>query len=527
MVSGLIRNCAAFLLWFVAAMTVGLLPSQVPPNGVRLDSTVHQGGLSIGRHGDTVHVVGTDSNFPTSLRYARSSDGGRTWPIRERVLIQGSSLLMVVAEDRVFVGYQDGGVSFLLASFDGGTTWQQPLQLPVGIQLQRIHAVGTDVSVFFIGGFLNSRGVFQLRSVDGGVSWYSPVDLAIGLPTGSNVGEQGLQIVEDGPELHLFWTHFTPQSFLAHQRSFDGGATWLPNAQVIANATCVAAAFGAGRLLVQASSTLWTSSNHGVTWSPLAGHGFAFPVALVMDGNEVLAVESVWTGSGQQLRTATSNDAGLTWSVSATAMAIPAGSVTAAVVGDARFVRYKGGGLVSALYQSDDRGATWRQIDGEVSAGFLPGRDGCIVLTEGLSFIGLWAWVLEGHTGYSMGNAGTGGVVPNLTGRGLAGLGRTFYLHLERALGGTLAGYVFGFGATAATLIGPNTRLLVAQPIGPLFVMTSGASGQAGTGTATFAAPVPNDPSCVGLRLLSQAFVVDPGAPDGFCATAARESWIR
>lgn len=530
---------AESLLSVTAALLAAALPAQLPPTATRLDPTTRLYEAFIDRDGDTVHVVGTDSSSGViNVRYARSLDGGRTWPIREQVLATNTAARnLVAAGDRVFVACEATGYRTLRASFDRGGTWQTAVVLPSGNWRPTIQVNGVAVNVLFVGSSYslpsNNQGVFLVRSADGGLTWSPPVALAVGLPTGSSVSDDTPRVAVDGAAIHLFWNHRTPLFHLAHQRSLDGGATWLPAAQWIANAPLVGVGPGAGRLLVQAGSTLWTSTNHGATWSPLAGHGLAYPSALAMDGTEVLAVEAVPLGTQTLLRMATSGDAGLTWSVSATTFSVPfpqySPFVEANVVGDAMFVRHylpgSSGGTV--IEQSDDRGTTWRSLAGAADAAFLPGRDGGVVLTWGPNADSLWAWVLEGHTRYGTGNAGTGAVVPTLTGRGLAGIGRTFQLELANARGGALVGYVFGLADPVDWPLGNHARLHVAQPIGPNVFVATGVPGQAGVGAATHAIAVPNSTSFVGMRLVSQCFVVDPGAPDGFCATGARESWIR
>lgn len=518
------------------AALLAALPAaaQLPPTALRVDPVTQWYQALLGRDGDTLHLVGTESTSSSgvSVRYSRSTDAGRTWSICDQQL--GSNTFascLAVVGSRVFVACDNGGFRNLLASYDGGGTWQSALVLPTGSGAVRIHGSGSVVNALCVGsGYASTRGVYLVRSLDGGVTWTPPVDLSIGLPTSSSATETALQIVANGATIHVFWNHRTPTLHLAHQRSLDGGATWLPAAQWLANAPLVGAGLGAGRLLVQAGSTLWTSTNDGATWSPLPGHGLAFPISLAMDGAEVLAIEAAPT-TPPLLRTASSSDAGLTWTVAATTF--PADSATvveASVCGQARFVRHfvtggNPGDMV--LEQSDDGGATWRTVLGGASAGFLPGRDGGLVLTQDANSAGMWAWVLEGHTRYGTGNAGTGGAVPTLSGRGLAGLGHTFRLELANACGGSLAAFVLGFSYGTGPFLGPHTRLWLLQPVTQVMALTTGAPGQRGVGTASHSVLVPNSVSFVGLMLASQCFVVDPGAPDGFCATESRQSWIR
>jgi len=517
-----------------AALLAASLPAQVPPHGVNLDPSIILNRSAIARDGDRVHIVGVDNLFPSGLRHAHSTDGGRTWPAGLVTLGHPAlDVSLAVVGNRVFVASLGGSANpgrWLVASFDGGATWRPPVSLPPGNSVPQVQARGVDVNVFCVGSTWTQEGVYLVHSGNGGLSWSAPVDLAVGLPAGSWSTDANLQIVADGSEIHLFWNRHTPLIHTAHQRSMDGGATWLPVAQWITNAPLAGAASGAGRLFVQAGSTMWRSTNHGVTWSPVPGHGFAYPVALAMDGANMLAVEVAPVGTGQMLRMATSGDAGTTWSVSATTTTYPVASsvdVQAAVAGTAMFLRRPGGSSLGELHQSDDSGGTWRQIAGDANIAFQAGRDGAVALTHfNVLPAGLWVWVLEGHTRFGIGSAGSGALVPTLTGRGLAGLGRTFQLELGNALGGTLAAYLLGYGSAVYFPLGASW-IYVGPPSMTLVVTTSGQTGQPGAGSAMLPVAIPLDPTLIGLRLLSQCFVLDPGVPAGFCASAARESWIR
>lgn len=528
------KACYACCLLMLLSMP-GWLLAQVPSSATRLDPSTRQRRPHLGRDGDTVHVVATNIDFTTDVYYARSGDGGRTWPVRERILATNTEVTgLAVSGDDVFVACNSNGDRSLLASFDRGDSWQTAVVLPPGYRRARVYAFGSNVLVFCVGAsYSQNHRVLVVQSADRGRSWSAPRELSLGLPTGSTVTDDEPQVVVEGAAIHLFWNRGTPLLHLAYQSSMDGGATWLPTARWLTNAPLVGAGMGAGRLLVQASSTLWMSSNHGATWAPLPGHGLAHPSALAMDGANALVVEAVSTSGGAVLRMASSRDAGHTWTVSNTTFAAAAALINplaeAHVIGDAMFVRHytSGGSGLTNIQQSDDGGATWRSVFDLATVLFRADRDGGFALVEERQPAGLWIHSLEGHTRFGTGNAGTGGVVPTLTGRGLAGFGRTIRLELAQARGGALVGYVIGLTGITDLPMGSHARLHVAQPIGPSLQLASGAPGQAGVGTATLAVVIPNAPSLVGLCLVSQCFVVDPGAPDGFCATAARETWIR
>ena len=169
----------------------------------------------------------------------------------------------------------------------------------------------------------------------------------------------------------------------------------------------------------------------------------------------------------------------------------------------------------------------WRQVAGDGGRGMWAADDGALVLGKtGWNGTDVQAWVLEGHTELGQGSPGTGGVVPTLAGRGLAGLGRTFTLETENARGGAVGACFCAFGPATNTPLG-SAVLYLQQPIATLAFATGGVAGLPGSGTASVPVAVPSSTDFAGLRLLSQAFVVDPAVADGFAATPAIETWIR
>jgi hypothetical protein len=94
-----------------------------------------------------------------------------------------------------------------------------------------------------------------------------------------------------------------------------------------------------------------------------------------------------------------------------------------------------------------------------------------------------------------------------------------------RARGGAAGALFATFGASASVSIGAAT-LYLQQPLAGLPFIAGGNLGGAGAGTASLPLTVPASTSFVGMRLLTQAFVLDPSAVGGFCATRAVETWI-
>jgi len=522
--------------------TVGLL-AQVPPHATQLNPSASLLQPTLVRSGDTVHVIGITGGLnPGFVHYARSSDGGRTWPLREVPIGHAGALGPCRCEgDRVHVVVSSYWVGpYVISSHDGGTTWMPPVRVSLQLNSQFVssvgmHVHGNTVNVVWVepraGG-----AVWANRSLDGGITWQAN-DTNLDVGPGAGAGNSA-QLLGEGSVLHAFWTR-TPAMFMVHQRSLDGGATWLPAAQVV-SAAPFWRAISSASLMIAADAVpsgafalqVRRSLDQGTTWTPVTGHGIADMLDFAIAGQTVLAVGKVGPWPVVTIQLNVSTDGGISWwPVPYTIPATRPLAATARVVGDALFMNITfpsgGGAALGAVIQSDDLGASWRAINGEAGLGLWTFTDSSFVVTKSsLNGTEVFAYVMEGHTVLGQGTAGTGAIVPVLRGQGLPGLGRTFSLDVESTRGGSVGAYYVTFGATATLSLGAAT-LYLQQPIGPFVFMTSGAPGAPGVGTANLPVTVPTSPSFAGLRLLSQAFVLDPVAPDGFAASRAVETWIR
>lgn len=479
--------------------------AQAPVNASLLTAltptSAHLASAKIIREGDTVLLLGASGN---RLRLGRSADGGRTWPTGLQTLLPTvSDYGFAASGQRVFLAWQaDGSTTRQLGlSTNGGATFPTVRLLPNGRHAPQLYANGPDVILLQLG---DPSGVVAVHTGNGGATWSPTVDLAQGLG-GTNASDHDLHLIADGREIIAVWQRRTPTHHVASCRSTDGGATWSTAHTWPVNAPLLAVAAEHGRWFAQAGSTLWRSTNHGVTWVPLPGHGFPFPKALAMHGLRMLAVESL--GLNAPLRVAASLDGGDTWSISPTTL--PGWmDLEASVVGDAMFVVVEGRGV----HQSDDGGVTWRMVENQEMVAWHARSDGAIAVAFVTgSAPGDYVWVSEGHTRLGAGTAGTGGLVPSLRGAGLAGIGRSFSLELGQAVGGSLAAFLLTIGNASVAVL----------------AATSGTPGQPGAGGAAHAITVPANPAFVGVRLVSRGYVLDAAAMPGYCTTEERESWIR
>lgn len=535
----------------VALLLAAPATAQIPAHAVALNPTAGLIEPRLARSGDVLHAVGREivgaGNY--RVRYGRSPDRGRSWPLRELVLATTATPgNLVVDGNDVHVGVDERSFApHIVSSHDGGLTWLAPLRIEVpatGVftRAPLLHAAGGVVNAVWLASTPTGPGVFTRRSTDGGATWSATATrLDVGAPTAPPTIQKyddDLRVFGDGTAVHVFWCRIIEQGpsqqeyHACHQRSLDGGASWLPAVTVVATTTQIPltgeavqpAAMGAGAVFVASAETLHRSVDQGASWQVVAGLSLGAASRriydIAADGADVFAFARQFSA----IATNASADAGTTWRASPYLIPLSVSNVPlqAAVAGGALFlsVFYPTTPFVSpAVVQSDDRCDNWRLLASGATLAFAD-ADGGVAVAYGPGTITLHAFVVEGHTTLGQGSPGTGGLVPTLRGGGLVGLGRTFALQVGDALPGAPVGVLFAFGPTTAIPFGPAT-LYLAQPLGPVLLTTSAAA------TAALAIGVPASPSLAGLRLASQAFVLDAGVAAGFAATRAVESWVR
>jgi hypothetical protein len=118
---------------------------------------------------------------------------------------------------------------------------------------------------------------------------------------------------------------------------------------------------------------------------------------------------------------------------------------------------------------------------------------------------------------YGFGVKGSGGIVPDLLGIGTAQVGHRLTLRIENGLGGATGTLLLG-SRPASVPLGPERfasngpRLLLRALEDHPFTL-SGSPGVPGDGSFEWSTRVPDDPSFIGVRLYTQAFIDDPAGP--------------
>jgi hypothetical protein len=537
---------ASWSRWLAATALAGSVGAQVPAHATALNPTKSfQTPLQFLQHGDFVHAFANNGH---AVYHARSADGGRTWPVRERVV--GTFWLGgILASHRVLLAVQMPGQLLVLAndavlgpgivrSFDDGATWTPTTTVAsVFAQQQNVrsglHVDGTTVVVAWNDDRPAGR-VFVNRSNDAGSTW-QPADtpLDLGIAPGS-WGVNRVLVAGSGAHVHVLWH----DGAVRRQRSTDGGLTWLPSAVGLTGVALLAHELpetllaNGSTLLLRAGESLLRSTDAGDTWTVVTNHGVPRVNDVAAAGNLVVV-----TGNDNPQVVLThfvdvSSDGGATWRPAP--LQLPGASFLlltprASVDDGAVYVNWEIPGWPGNVIRSGDGGATWHVIEGPVQSGFSPGSVRTIHTARSVLGTGHTlhhAYVGVGSTRLGTATPGTGGIAPRLTSAGLPLRGGATTLRVDGAVGGAQGVLAVSFDAPVAVPVGSATFHLAEVDV-PIGFTTSAASGTPGAGTFALPVAVPTGTALVGASVVAQALVLDAGAGDGFTVTNALELWLR
>jgi len=184
-----------------------------------------------------LHLVWLDSrDGKQGLRYARSTDGGRTWSKNltlKKETCECCWNTLAVSGNTVHVLFRDKSPRdmAMVSSFDGGLTWGKPAVAGgFGWEFQGCPHVGGGLALPLSGegslhalvwtGLAEKSGVYHLRSTNRGTTWQPPQRIGPVDARRSDIAVRdralvaALEIVADG------------ESAVFAAKSVDGGVTW-------------------------------------------------------------------------------------------------------------------------------------------------------------------------------------------------------------------------------------------------------------------------------------------------------------
>jgi hypothetical protein len=524
-------------LFAISVASIGLavpVPGQGPAHATLLNPTLAMNAPVLLHDGDVVHAFGRGSSF---VVYARSRDGGRTWPLREFGLGPHSSQ----AADRIMAAKTDPTTLLVLAndqvvgpvlwrSTDAGTTWSTaaPLFSPSAPAGNGTIALLVDGAAVVAVWLRHASGEVQCRrSTDGGASWLASQTIEAVAPSSSGDSLGGWR---HGNTIDLLWNKWP--SGTVRQRSTDGGVTWLPTASAVSPIQMTfGTSDGTNLLVVLVSTGILHSSNGGNTFVPRTIPGMYRAQSLDQEGALMLCVGTAANGFFANTYVfSVSSDGGMTWSASPLLLPTPSVWPIEARVEDgiayARWLVNPAFGVVT----SRNGGASWQLVGGPADGGLWPGVQRNLHLrvdqSLGTTVPRYEAYVGIGSSRLGVGTAGTGGIAPELRGQGLPFQGSTTTLQVEHALGGSLGAIAVSFAAPVPLPFGTATVWPTVSPIVFGFA-TGGVAGQPGTGAFGLPITIPVATSLVGTSFTSQGFVIDASNVEGIAVSNAIETWLR
>ncbi|MCA8965313.1 MAG: exo-alpha-sialidase [Planctomycetes bacterium] len=518
--------------WFPAPVRVdhstACPGAPITPSGLRV---IADGAAVYVAWGATIHC----SPFLTfyGAFFNRSLDGGQTWLPVDVPLSGVPSPVPVGDVDLAFDGAglhavwkdnRDGvGNIYVTRSLDGGTTWLAPQRVErdpwPGAESARPHIAASAgaVHVAWMDYRNGAADVYCNSSYDAGATWSATdVRLATGRPAGST-WVNDIRIAADGGTVcvawrdHRSWTGtFATQADIHANRSLDGGLTWLPTDVRVGPG----AAAGAVECL-ELDLALVGSAAH-LVWRDLRNGGWDAYTARSLDGGATWQTET---------RLDTSRAPGTGFAgfpvIAATPTVVAAAWLEGPPPADVHTNRSFDGGTTWAVDQLLDTGS---HAPGQQSFGPTLAAHGDLVRVVWRDGNDVVSNLPFGFVDYGTGTAGSGSVVPRLTGTGLAAPGNSFAVQVESGLGGTVGGMLVGLGPASRIALPMLGGTILVQPAFSFVLVLTGAG--AGNGTAQVPVAVPPSGAFVGQNLDFQVLLLDAFQPSGVTLTNALEVWI-
>jgi len=339
--------------------------------------------------GDEVYMVYSFFNSPDSaVKFAKSSDGGATWPVMRTIDTYsgvgsiGVFCSIAVSGSNVYVCHQEylggpGAIGFA-KSTDGGDTWPSENIVQVaydhdGLRFPSMAVSGSNVYICYLRESGNELKV--ARSVDDGETWDPEDILTVDLYDG---GQNQSCIAASGSEVYL---SYIKSGNLTFAKSEDYGATWPVENIIMVDESSndsheapSLAVSGTDIFISYCDSDLYRllftkSSDSGDTW-PLGNRkeadnigGNIFKNSIAVSGSNVYISYSA--DSNESLKFTCSSDSGVTWPsgnrVTVESVYGSGGYNGIAVSGSSIYIGYYIGDYENTLKiaKSVDGGVTW------------------------------------------------------------------------------------------------------------------------------------------------------------------------
>ena len=395
-----------FLVALILSVLVGIatFPSSIPAWAVESWSTPVDLSAT-GQNATVPQIVAAPNNTLTAIWYrsngannivqtASSTDAGATWSAVVDLSATGQNAFspqIVAAPNNTLtaIWYRNSGLEDIIqtaSSTDGGATWSTPVDLSPrredAYDPQIVAAPNNTLTAIWYWSN-GANNIIQTRSsTDGGATWSTLRELS---SSGQDAYAPQIVAAPNNTLTAIWFRSNGANNIIQTASSTDAGATWstpvdLSVAGQSANEPQIVAApnntltaiwrrsNGANNIIQTASST-----DAGATWTAVvdlsvAGQSAGAPQIVAAPNNTLTAIWYRYNGAHFIIQTASSTDAGATWTAPVDLSATGQGAYGQQIVAapnntlTAIWYRYNGAHFIIQTASSTDGGATWSTV---------------------------------------------------------------------------------------------------------------------------------------------------------------------
>jgi len=190
--------------------------------------------IAFGEGGNAIAVWQRNDGLTNIIQASKTTDGGTSWqtPITLSIGIGASNPQIAFGQgsNAIAVWSENDGANIIIQASkttDGGTSWQTPIALSFPLQNAGLPQIAFGEGGNAIAVWQRNDGLSNIiqasKTTDGGTSWHTPINLSI---TGQDAGVPQIAFGEGGNAIAIWFSNNVGVVTIQASNTVDGGTSW-------------------------------------------------------------------------------------------------------------------------------------------------------------------------------------------------------------------------------------------------------------------------------------------------------------